>query len=60
MPAQYTAIRDAYVKREMDYDKAQSIAAATFNKQHPKAPMSGAHPEGKQGRRQAILRHMKG
>lgn len=60
MPKQYTDIRDSYVKRGMDYDKAQAIAAATYNKRHPGAPMSPAHPEGKSSRRQAILRHMKG
>ncbi len=47
MPAQYEHIRDSYVAKGMNYDKAQSIAAATYNKHHPKNPMSPAHPEGK-------------
>lgn len=32
MPALYEKIRDAYVKKGKSYDKAQSIAAATYNK----------------------------
>ena len=38
MPAVYEKIRDQYVKKGVPYDKAQSIAAATYNvirKKHP-------------------------
>lgn len=45
MPRQYEHIRDSYVARGMDYDKAQSIAAATYNKHHPGHPVTG-HSEG--------------
>lgn len=31
MPKLYEEIRDQYVKKGMSYDKAQSIAAATYN-----------------------------
>ncbi len=31
MPKLYEQIRDAYVKKGVSYDKAQSIAAATYN-----------------------------
>lgn len=57
MPKQYEDIRDSYVKRGTDYDEAQRIAAATYNKQHPNAPMSPAHPEGM--KRAAMLKHMR-
>lgn len=40
MPAQYEAIRDSLVKQGKDYDEAQRIAAATYNKRHPGKPMS--------------------
>lgn len=46
MPAQYEAIRDALVRQGRPYGTAQRIAAATYNSQHPDAPMSPAHPEG--------------
>lgn len=39
MPAQYERIRDSLVARGENYDKAQAIAAATYNKQHPGHPM---------------------
>ena len=45
MPKQYEAIRDALTKRGTPYDKSQSIAAATYNKQHPNHPMGGKHHE---------------
>lgn len=38
MPAIYEKIRDQYVNKGVDYDKAQSIAAAVYNtirKKHP-------------------------
>jgi len=59
MPKQYTAIRDSLVKRGYTYDEAQAIAAATYNKRHPGAPMrhsNGDKPKakGKNGNRQAI------
>ena len=61
MPKQYEHMRDRYAAKGMDYDKAQSIAAATYNKQHPSRPMSGKHPEGmKQMKRHALLAQMKG
>jgi hypothetical protein len=41
MPAQYEHIRDSEVARGKSYDEAQSIAAATFNKQHPDTPVTG-------------------
>jgi hypothetical protein len=44
MPAQYEAIRDSLVKRGKDYDEAQRIAAATYNKHHKKHPM-GPHSD---------------
>lgn len=62
MPKQYEDIRDSYVKRGTNYDEAQRIAAATYNKQHPSDPMSPAHPEGMHTsvKRAAMLKHMKG
>lgn len=58
MPRQYEHIRDRYVAKGMDYDKAQSIAAATYNTQHPKAPMTRAHPDG--GVREAVMKRLRG
>lgn len=46
MPKQYEHIRDSYVAKGMDYDKAQAIAAATYNKQHPGKPLR-PHNKGK-------------
>ena len=40
MPAEYEKIRDSLVARGENYDKAQAIAAATYNKRHPGHPMS--------------------
>jgi hypothetical protein len=59
MPVQYEHIRDSYAAKGMDYDKAQAIAAATYNKQHPGRPMSAAHPEGSPNK-DALVRHLKG
>lgn len=59
MPAQYERIRDSYVSRGMDYDKAQAIAAATYNKRHPGHPMSAAHPEG-MSRKHALVKKLRG
>lgn len=39
MPKQYEAIRDSLISRGMDEKAAKSEAAATYNKQHPGAPM---------------------
>lgn len=48
MPRQYVAIRDKLVSQGMDYDKAQSHAAAIYNSKHPGAPVgSGSHEEDK-------------
>lgn len=57
-PAQYERIRDGYVAKGMDYDKAQSIAAATYNKRHPGAPMTG-HDEKRQVKRKLARVHAK-
>jgi hypothetical protein len=67
MPAQYEKIRDREVARGMPYDTAQSIAAATYNTQHPDAPVTG-HAEAphaavhqhlrQQMRRHALLKQM--
>jgi hypothetical protein len=48
MPEMYEKIRDQYVKKGVDYDTAQSYAAATYNKirkKHPNMPKldSGYH-----------------
>lgn len=40
MPKEYEAMRDALVAKGKDYDTAQAIAAATYNKRHPKRPMT--------------------
>ena len=42
MPAEYEAIRDSLVRQGVKYDKAQSIAAATYNKRHRGHPL-GRH-----------------
>lgn len=61
MPAEYEHIRDSYVAKGKDYDKAQAIAAATYNKRHPGHPMSGAHPEGKRkSHKQAMIEKLGG
>lgn len=59
MPAQYEHIRDSEVARGKSYDEAQRIAAATYNKQHPRAPVTG-HTDDQRAhaRRAAILRQM--
>jgi hypothetical protein len=52
MPKQYEKIRDYEVKKGVPYDEAQSIAAATYNKQHPDHPVTGKHNKGhKSGRK---------
>lgn len=41
MPELYEKIKSEYVKKGVPYDKAQSIAAATYNtikKKHPSMP----------------------
>lgn len=35
MPKQYEDIRDSYVKKGVPLKEAKSIAAATWNKNHP-------------------------
>lgn len=64
MPRQYEAIRDKFAAKGMDYDQAQSHAAAIYNAAHPSMPMSAAHPEGakraKQAKRKALIGQMKG
>lgn len=60
MPRQYEHIRDSYVARGMDYDKAQSIAAATYNKHHPGNPVTGHSEGGKKKRKKtpaSIMRY---
>jgi hypothetical protein len=44
MPRQYERIRDSLAAKGEDMKTAKRIAAATYNKQHPGAPMSPAHP----------------
>lgn len=39
MPKQYEEIRDSYVRRGKSLKEAKSIAAATYNKQHPGHPL---------------------
>lgn len=39
MPAEYVAIRNALRKKGTSMHSAQRIAAATYNKRHPSAPM---------------------
>jgi hypothetical protein len=41
MPRQYEVIRDKLALQGMDYDKAQSHAAAIYNAKHQKAPVTG-------------------
>lgn len=41
MPREYEAIRDSLVAEGKDYDEAQGIAAATYNKRRPDKPMHG-------------------
>lgn len=38
MPKVYETIRDEYIKKGYSYDKAQSVAAATYNKMRAKNP----------------------
>lgn len=46
MPKQYEDIRDSYVKRGVPLKRAKSIAAATWNKLHPKNTNPWAHESG--------------
>lgn len=39
MPKQYEAIRDNYLKKHVPYDKAQELAARTYNKMNPGNPL---------------------
>jgi len=56
MPREYEHIRDSYVSRGKSYDEAQSIAAATYNKRHPKAPITGKHEKKKHVRKKTTAR----
>lgn len=52
MPKQYEAIRDKMAAGGMDYDEAQSHAAAIYNSKHPGSPVgrnsdSAAKPKAK-------------
>ncbi len=40
MPAEYTKIRDKLIKSGRDPKEAKRIAAATYNKRHPSAPVT--------------------
>lgn len=40
MPAEYTKIRDALIKQGKTPQEAKRIAAATYNKRHPSAPVT--------------------
>jgi hypothetical protein len=42
MPKQYEAIRDKFAAEGMDYDEAQSRAAAIYNSKHPGKPVTGS------------------
>lgn len=49
MPALYEKIKRQYTAKGIDYDKAQSIAAATYNKikkTHPSMEKLSNKPEG--------------
>jgi hypothetical protein len=50
MPKQYEAMQEKFAKgakkESPAYNAAQSRAAAIYNSQHRKRPMSAAHPEG--------------
>lgn len=49
MPQLYEKIRDAYAKKGVPYDKAQAIAAATYNtirRNHPGMAKLSNKPEG--------------
>lgn len=41
MPKQYTAIRNKFAAEGMDYDEAQSRAAAIYNSKHKSNPVTG-------------------
>ena len=41
MPKQYEAIRDKLATQGVDYDEAQSRAAAIYNAKHPSRPVTG-------------------
>jgi hypothetical protein len=60
MPAQYEAIRDRMAAKGMAYDQAQAHAAAIYNSQHPKTPVTGRREEDLRAklRREAMLRQM--
>lgn len=40
MPKEYTKIRDKLIKEGKSKDKAQSLAAAIYNKRHPDRPVT--------------------
>ena len=53
MPKQYEAIRDKLAKKGMDYDEAQSHAAAIYNSKHKEHPVTGkSDKEKKSGHKQ--------
>ena len=58
MPREYEHIRDSEVARGVDYDKAQSIAAATYNKRHPSAPMTGRSDPPKRASKKKTTAHI--
>lgn len=43
MPEQYTRIRDALIKQGQSAAKAKQVAAATYNKQNPGAPVTRSY-----------------
>jgi hypothetical protein len=50
MPKQYEEIRDSYVRKGVNYDRAQAIAAATYRKITGKNVQDAARHE-KKGKR---------
>ena len=57
MPKEYQAIRDALRKRGKPMDTAQRIAAATYNKRHPGAPMGSGHSYDKHAAVRSAMKH---
>lgn len=60
MPKQYEAMRDKLAAGGMNYDAAQSKAAAIYNAKHPKAPVTGNPNNEKPRGKQSALRKLMG
>jgi hypothetical protein len=59
MPKEYVKMRNALAKKGVPYDEAQSQAAASYNKKHPDAPVTGEYEKKHSGRKLQRGRQMR-